>query len=257
MSNRWTHEQLKLAFHLYCQLPFGKLDKGNKEVIGLAKLIGRTPSAVALKLVNFASLDPMLSARGIKGMGNTSALDREIWHQFHSDWEGLASESENIRRNLMAEQGIVEIVEVDQSDFSDFTGETRQVIREQRIKQDFFRKAVLSSYRGRCCMSGMSEARLLIAGHIVPWSRDKKNRLNPANGLSLCAVHDRAFDIGLLTLSDDYRIILSEQIKRKNDCFLNSIFVPLAGKTIELPERFAPEISFIRRHRSEIFIDAR
>lgn len=256
VSNRWTREQLKLAFHLYCQLPFGKLDKGNREVVQLAQLIDRTPSAVALKLVNFASLDPVLTARGIKGMGNTSVLDREVWDQFHADWEGLASESENLRSALMAAQGFAEPTEIDQAEIADFTGETRQVIREQRIKQNFFRKAVLSSYRGRCCMSGLSEARLLIASHIVPWSRDKTNRLNPANGLSLCAVHDRAFDIGLLTLSDDFRVVLSDELKRKNDPFVQSVLVPLAGKSIEMPERFAPELAFIRRHRAEIFIDA-
>jgi len=255
-SNRWTREQLKLAFHLYCQLPFGKLDKGNKEVIQLAALIGRTPSAIALKLVNFASLDPVLTARGIKGMGNTSALDREIWAEFHADWEGLASESEHLRNALMIESGCTEPAEIEPMEMADFTGETRQVMREQRIKQNFFRKAVLSSYRGRCCMSGLSEPRLLTASHIVPWSRDKANRLNPANGLSLCALHDRAFDAGLLTLDDDYRVVLSAALRRKGDPFMQSVFSPLEGKSIEMPERFAPQLDFIRRHRSEVFIDA-
>jgi hypothetical protein len=45
-SGRWTKEQLKLAFHLYCQLPFGRLHSRNQEIIKLASLIGRTPSAV-------------------------------------------------------------------------------------------------------------------------------------------------------------------------------------------------------------------
>ncbi len=256
LSNRWTREQLKLAFYLYCQLPFGKLDKGNKAVIQLAKLIGRTPSAVALKLVNFASLDPALIARGIKGMGNTSVLDREVWDQFHADWEGLASEAESLRTALMVEQGVVELTQTDQHELDDFTGEVRQVISRQRIKQSFFRKAVLSSYRGRCCMSGLSEARLLVASHIVPWSRDKANRLNPANGLSLCAAHDRAFDVGLLTLSDDFRVVLSDELQRRDDSFVQSVFMPLAGKQIEMPERFAPDQAFIRYHRAEIFLDA-
>ena len=255
-SNRWTREQLKLAFHLYCQLPFGKLDKGNREIIQLAKLIDRTPSAVALKLVNFASLDPQLSARGIKGMGNSSALDREIWDQFHADWEGLASESEHLRSTLMAEQGFKVPLGVDQLENIDFTGETRQVMLEQRIKQNFFRKAVLSSYRGRCCMSGLSESRLLIASHIVPWSRDKANRLNPANGLSLCALHDRAFDSGLITLNDEFCVVLSDTLRRNDDPFVQSVFALLEGRPMEMPERFAPELVFIRRHRVEVFIDA-
>ncbi|WP_211238039.1 hypothetical protein [Derxia gummosa] len=51
-QNRWTRDQLKLAFHLYCQLPFGRLHARNPEVMALARLLGRTPSALAMKLVN-------------------------------------------------------------------------------------------------------------------------------------------------------------------------------------------------------------
>jgi putative restriction endonuclease len=54
-SGNWTREQLKLAFYFYCQTPFGKLHSKNKQVIELAKLIGRTPGAVAMKCTNFAS----------------------------------------------------------------------------------------------------------------------------------------------------------------------------------------------------------
>ena len=51
-QNRWTRDQLKLAFHLYCQLPFGRLHARNPEVVALARLLARTPSALAMKLVN-------------------------------------------------------------------------------------------------------------------------------------------------------------------------------------------------------------
>ena len=139
----------------------------------------------------------------------------------------------------------------------DFTGETRRVVSEQRIKQHFFRRAVLSSYRGRCCMSGLSEPRLLIASHIVPWSKDKLNRLNPRNGLCLSAIHDRAFDKGLITLSDAFEIIISDDLKRRDEPFVQNVLLPLAGKIIELPERFTPDPAFIARHRSEEFVDSR
>ncbi len=43
-SDRWTKDQLKLAFHLYCQLPFGKMHGRNPEIIELATLI-RHPDA--------------------------------------------------------------------------------------------------------------------------------------------------------------------------------------------------------------------
>jgi hypothetical protein len=196
-NNRWTRDQLKLAFYLYCQLPFGKLHSRNPEIVALAQLIGRTPSAVAMKLVNFASIDPAITSTGRVGLGNASSLDREIWSEFHADWEGLAVQCNRLRIAIEDEKGIRRSTDFDLDetvDREDFTGETRQVITEQRIKQHFFRRAVLSSYRGRCCMSGLSEPRLLLASHIVPWSKDKANRLNPSNGLCL-----RHFMTGPLT----------------------------------------------------------
>ncbi|WP_324256075.1 DNA (cytosine-5-)-methyltransferase [Niveibacterium sp. 24ML] len=254
-SNLWTREQLKLAFHLYCQLPFGKLHKSNPEIVRLAGLIGRTPSAVAMKLVNFASLDPAITSTGRKGLDGASKLDREIWADFHADWEGLAVQCELLRRELDPEPAQDEADE--QLLPEDFTGETRRVVTEQRIKQSFFRRAVLSSYGGRCCMSGVSEPRLLIASHIVPWSKDKQNRLNPSNGLCLSAIHDRAFDTGLITLSDDFRVIVSDELKRRDEAFVQAVFLPLEGCAIALPERFVPDSAFIARHRAEEFIDNR
>ena len=253
-TNRWTKEQLKLAFHLYCQLPFGKLHSRNPEIKRLAKLIGRTPDAVAMKLVNFASLDPAITSTGRKGLEGASKLDREIWNEFHADWEKLAVECELLRRKLDAHTSAIDDAD-EQLLPEDFTGETRKVITEQRIKQNFFRRAVLSSYRGRCCMSGLSEVRLLIASHIVPWSRDKANRLNPCNGLCLSAIHDRAFDKGLITLTDDLRVILSAELKQNSEDFVVKVLLPLEGKPIELPERFAPKPEFISWHRNTLFVD--
>jgi len=256
-SNRWTKEQLKLAFHLYCQLPFGRLHSRNPEIIQLAKLIGRTPGAVAMKLVNFASLDPAITSTGRAGLGNAGALDKEVWAEFHADWEKLAIECEMLRRNLDHAQPVVADESGELLVPEDYSGETRRVVTEQRIKQNFFRRAVLSSYRGRCCMSGLSEPRLLVASHIVPWSKDKANRLNPSNGLCLSAIHDKAFDKGLITLDDDLQIIISESLKQRNEAFLQSVFLPLEGRRIELPERFTPDLEFIARHRAEEFVDNR
>lgn len=253
-ADRWTKEQLKLAFHLYCQLPFGKLHSRNPEIIRLAKLINRTPGAVAMKLVNFASLDPAITSTGRTGLGNAGSLDREVWAEFHADWEALAVESEMLRRKLGADAQSMDDSE-EQLVPEDFTGETRKIITEQRIKQSFFRRAVLSSYRGRCCMSGLSEPRLLIASHIVPWSKDKANRLNPSNGLCLSAIHDRAFDKGLITLSKDMKVIVSAELKRNKEAFVKEVLLPLDGKPIELPERFTPQHEFIAWHRTVHFVD--
>lgn len=253
-KGNWTSEQLKLAFNLYCQTPFGKLHSKNPQIIQLAELIGRTPGALAMKLVNFASLDPSVTSTGRKGLSGASMLDREIWDEFHADWERLAIECAQLQQYLLHEHGLKPEVHIDSDstdDFAlaDYTGETRQAIVQQRIKQNFFRHAVLASYRGRCCVSGVSDSRLLVASHIVPWSADKANRLNPSNGLCLSAIHDKAFDKHLFSLTDDNRIVLSDQLKTSKDVFLQKVFWPIEDRAIELPERFRPELAFTRNHR--------
>ena len=82
LKRLWTREELIVAINLYYKLPFGKLHKGNPEIIMIANRLGRTPSSVAWKLVNFASFDPSLKARGIKGASNASNLDKQIWNEF-------------------------------------------------------------------------------------------------------------------------------------------------------------------------------
>lgn len=249
----WTPEQLKLAFYLYCQLPFGKLHHRNPQIVALSELIGRTPSALAMKLVNFASLDPTIRESGRSGLGNASALDKEVWDEFHAGWDRLVIECQQIRASLTNEPLKPHEATSDISDsfvLADYTGETRQAIVEQRIKQDFFRRAVLSSYHGRCCISGVSDSRLLTASHIVPWREDKTNRLNPSNGLCLSSIHDRAFDNHLFSLTDDWRVVLSTQLRSNKDRFVREVFHSVDGRQIEMPERFGPSAAFIAKHRA-------
>ena len=89
----------------------------------------------------------------------------------------------------------------------------------------------------------------------MPWSKDKANRLNPSNGLCLSAIHDRAFDKGLITVTDEFKIVVSEELKRQKDSFVIEVLLPLDGRKIELPERFLPSVEFLSRHRADLFVD--
>lgn len=252
-GTNWSREQVMLAFRFYCQTPFGQLDARNKNVIELAALIGRTPGALAMKCSNIASLDPAIVASGRVGLTGASQLDKEIWAEFHADWDRLAVECDSIYQFLLRERGDPDPRPPAQPDSTidptDFSGEMREVVAQQRIKQDFFRKSVLSGYGKRCCISGVTDSRLLVASHIVPWSTDKANRLNPGNGLCLSPIHDKAFDTLLFALSDDYRVVLSASLRATNDSFLREVFWPAEDRAISLPERFVPEVAFIAQHR--------
>lgn len=75
-STDWTRNETLAAFHIYLQLPFGQLHRNQPRIVQLSQWIGRTASAVAMKLVNLASLDPQIVASGRRGMGNASKLDK-------------------------------------------------------------------------------------------------------------------------------------------------------------------------------------
>ncbi|HET8898729.1 MAG TPA: DNA (cytosine-5-)-methyltransferase [Rhodanobacteraceae bacterium] len=252
-TGRWTPEQTKLAFELYCQTPFGRLDGRNKNIIELANLLHRTPDAVAMKCLNIASIDPVVKASGRAGLGNASGLDREVWDEFHADWERLTIECAQLRQFLRHTHDVTPVAPDESLDdyiLDDYTGETRNAIVQQRVKQRFFRHAVLASYRGRCCISGVSDSRLLVASHIIPWRDDKANRLNPSNGLCLSAIHDKAFDSYLFSLTDQRRVLLSSQLRASKDRFVQQVFHAIDGQCIEMPERFAPSAAFIGHHRA-------
>jgi predicted restriction endonuclease len=204
-----------------------------------------------MKLVNFASLDPTITRTGRKGLGNVSDADREVWNEFHADWEKLALESERLLKSL----GGVDRTNADGdvAALVDYAGGTRATLVETRLKQSFFRRAVLSSYGGRCCISGLSVPQLLTASHIVPWAEDRRNRLNPSNGLCLSALHDRAFDQGLLTVLPDMTIKLSKRLAKSEDRFVGTALRIYDGKKIRAPERFCPHADFLEYHNRRVF----
>lgn len=94
--NLWSRDEMILALNLYLKMPFGKMHKTNPEVIRVAKLIGRTPDAVAYRLVNYASCDPMLKQRGVSGMQHGGPKCQQYWDEFSHDREKLIYESEAI-----------------------------------------------------------------------------------------------------------------------------------------------------------------
>ena len=182
----WTREETVLAFDLYCRMPFGKIHSTNQEIIELANLIDRTPSAVAMKMCNLAYYDPELRKRGVIGLANGSKLERVVWEEFQNDWESLALESKilvNIKHEDISNVVNIEIETIPR-------GDERDRVIKQRVGQYFFRSAVLSAYGNRCCITGISINQLLIASHIKPWkcSDIKTERTNPGNGITFKCV---------------------------------------------------------------------
>ena len=250
--NRWTRQQLLVAFDLYCRLPFGKIHRNNPEIVRHANAIGRTPSALAMRLVNIASIDPIITSSGRRGLSHGATTDvRNMWGEMHDNWDSFIVEA----GQALEEFGIdveSEETSVDKEGKSPSgLGEDRTALTTVRRGQDFFRATVLSSYNSRCCITGLSIPKLLIASHIVPWRDDATNRVNPRNGLLLSALHDRAFDRGIITINDDFTVRVSKAYPA--DDFFSFSISAYDGIPIRQPEKFIPDQQFLAYHREHIF----
>lgn len=250
----WTTDELILAMNVYGRLAFGQLHARTPLIVDVAKRLGRTPGSLAMKLCNFASFDPALQARGIRGLRNASRLNREVWDKFEGDWDRYAAESELRFNCLMADAFPPSKSAAEDGDYILREGPTqRETLTRQRLGQQFFRRTVLVSYNSRCCITGMPIPALLAASHIVAWADDPKHRLNPRNGLCLARTQDAAFDRHLITLDEECRLVISKSIR---DHFSSESvrvsFQPYEGKAITLPDRFRPDSELLARHR-ELF----
>ena len=249
--DKWTRDQTIVALNLYCKIPFNRVSSSHPDIIRIAKIIGRTPNSVKMKIGNFGSFDPELKRRGIVGLGNTSKMDELVWNEFNSDWNNLAYESEVLISKFIN----LPIDKVSNINLDDIPiGKEREAIIKQRVNQSFFRSTILSSYNLKCCITGLSIPDLLVASHIVPWAKDEKNRLNPHNGLCLNSIHDKAFDKGFISITKDYKIKVSKIFNNfKKDKSVSDFFLNYQNQPILLPDKFLPSIEFLDYHNKNIF----
>jgi putative restriction endonuclease len=131
--------------------------------------------------------------------------------------------------------------------------EDRQLVRDQG-----FRKAVVTAYDHRCVMCGVRLVTLegrtaATAAHIIPWSVSYND--DPRNGLCLCRLCHWTFDIGLSTITAKYRIRLSHQLNAAGN--MPGYLSTLNDRSIFEPveDVFNPDIEALEWHLNEVFLD--
>jgi putative restriction endonuclease len=132
--------------------------------------------------------------------------------------------------------------------------EGEDIIRsvKTRLNQNVFRRMLMDIYSNSCCITGLNIPQVNRASHIISWADDASKRLDPSNGLYLSATYDAAFDKNLISLDDDYRIILANDIK---DHFTHAsvadYFIKKEGHKINLPSSYEPNKKYLAKHRSQ------
>lgn len=242
----WSREETIIAFNLYCKIPFNKSSKNHPLIIQYAKILGRTPSALNMKIGNIGRLDPDLALQGITGLAHGAKLEQEVWDEFNANPNLLAFESERLIAKLKGET-IDHIANTTDEKFPQ--GEERLSLVKQRVNQSFFRSTVLNSYEYTCCISGVSNPSLVEACHIVDWANDIHNRTNPHNGLCLNPFLHKAYDKHLIAITPDFEVVVSDQLldSVKSTHYINYLQLIQHSK-IKLPNRFLPHKDFLAIH---------
>lgn len=122
---------------------------------------------------------------------------------------------------------------------------------EQILRSHIFRKAVLEIYDGRCAFSGMKlefgkNATLVDACHIIPFADAQGDTIT--NGIALSPTIHRAFDRGLVSVSDDYRVLVHPRL---TDHFPEVGISQFNHQKLHLPQdsRFYPSPEKFEQHR--------
>ena len=254
---KWTREHMLIALNVYDKLPFGKFDKGNRLIIDLAKRMGRTSNSLAMMLSNFASCDPFHKARGVKGLPGITPKGRMMWEEYRTDHDELAPLGEELFSELYGED---EVLSVDNEKkpriIKEPLGPLEKYLPQKiRVGQRYFRQMVLNAYGERCALTGLGIRSLLVASHIVPWSKAAEHRLDVQNGIALNALHDKAFDRGLITFDTELRLVCAPSLR---DHFAHATvaqhFKTYEGQPLTLPpEAAGPKPEYLEYHRSKVF----
>lgn len=132
-----------------------------------------------------------------------------------------------------------------------------KVSSNMRINQDSFRRDVLKAYDSSCCITGIHDSQLLIASHIKPWCKSNdREKVDVCNGLCLNALHDLAFDSGMITvMPSTFKLKLSGKIEDMMDeSTYEEYFRKYDGTPIKMPHpEYGPAKDYLDYHNSEVF----
>jgi len=253
-AHHWTYEQTLIALRVYLDTRYGRLNLSNQRLAEIGEMIGRSHSAVVMKCCNFASMDPFHAERGVKGLPNTGGVQKELWQEFQTDSDSVAEKMEAEWERLTLLHPVSPTEYEESITIPDGPSEVERTVRTRRL-QRAFRTAVLVGYDCRCALTGLNVPPLLNASHIIPWKDSEGKRADPRNGLCLNALHDRAFDRGLLSFDKDFRAIIArdlDEIQNLGD--LAQQLKGIEGKLLSMPERFRPSSEAMDYHRENIYI---
>jgi len=240
-------------------------------VVVAAEVVGRTQDAVIWKVMNLRSV----VTSGGRGAGHGSKVDRWAVATFGGHLDNLMTclfvvadlvpGALDVYR-LLCGPGLDldELLAEPEGDQPESRSTDRTASVVLRRGQGVFRGRVLANYDHSCAFCGLRSRRpdrntyLLVASHILPWrDADDHQRLDPGNGFSLCATHDRAFEWGFMSVDQELRVMVSDHTQEHYEPYtkVRSEILDLHGRVIDrAPSGFVPPgRHYLEHHRDTVF----
>lgn len=179
---------------------------------------------------------------------------RELVELLISAW--FADSASEVEEVITVNQKFQELSELNISETANYDAQSKEALKTSIIRNAFFRKAVLHTYEFKCAFCGLkvmksSKYHIVDGAHIKPFGEFRDSRIK--NGISLCKNHHWAFDTGLFTVDDKYKIVTSKKFEEESP---NAQPIKtFHGKNLYLPslEKFYPELEAFEWHRQNKF----
>lgn len=123
------------------------------------------------------------------------------------------------------------------------------------VRSAGFRRAIMHIYEYTCAVCELdirtaSGASITDAAHIIPFSVSYNDDIR--NGMSLCKSHHWAFDTGLISLDDDYQVIVSPSLSEQGPT--EGMLTQLRDRRVWIPDddRYHPDKGAVEWHRMKV-----
>jgi len=147
----------------------------------------------------------------------------------------------DVEKEDLPEKAIDEAIKNRRLIFNDIHTDEKAVIRRQRIGQNRLRHWTLLNYNFRCALCDVSDKNLLVASHLARWADCKEGRGDLTNIVCLCRWHDPLLEFGLISFTDDYKIIkktskykMIQNLLNYTNTFIKPMNVPLSPYYLEI-----------------------
>lgn len=199
--------------------------------------------------VEYARLDPEL----FELLTDNNSL-QELIDTLIAAW--FADYQEEIEDILRINESLEEETLENVNDLANLEETPKFVTRQALVRNSFFRKAVVYVYDYRCAVCRLRVRRqlnqnIVDGAHIKPFAKFYNSHIS--NGLSLCKNHHWAFDRGWLSIDNNYKILVGDDLqedspnaKRLKDFQSEKILLPNS-------EQHFPSIEALEWHRKNIF----